>query len=197
MCVCILIIYIHIYIYTYIHTYIHIYIYIHMDIHTYIYIHIYIYTYIYIHIYIYTHTHTFISLIRYDTPTSYLNYKDKKYQFNQLLNTLLLESLWSIFISSSSFFWEDVSWQHGSKSQAQNFWCNDCRSFFEVGVIEQFGLPPRDGSGMQIARWWHHAHNVASASWSKWEIHPGFLEELGFNSQSWNNGMLLTFNDQE
>lgn len=45
---------------------------------------------------------------------------------------------------------------------AQNFWCNDCRSFFEVGVIKQFNLPPLDGNGMQIARWWHHAHNVAS-----------------------------------
>ena len=44
---------------------------------------------------------------------------------------------------------------------AQNFWCNDCRSFFQVGVIEQFGLPPL-GSGIEIARWWHHAHNVAS-----------------------------------
>ena len=44
---------------------------------------------------------------------------------------------------------------------AQNFWCNDCRSFFQVGVIEHFGLPPL-GSAIDIARWWWHAHNVAS-----------------------------------
>ncbi|CAK9004788.1 unnamed protein product [Durusdinium trenchii] len=43
---------------------------------------------------------------------------------------------------------------------AQNFWCNDCRSFFEVGVIEQFGLPKM--GKWEIAQWWHHAHNVAS-----------------------------------
>ena len=44
---------------------------------------------------------------------------------------------------------------------AQNFWCNDCRSFFEVGVIEPFGMPPL-ATGMDIAKWWHHAHNTAS-----------------------------------
>jgi len=46
---------------------------------------------------------------------------------------------------------------------AQNFWCDDCRSFFQVGVIAQFGPPPVDNpSGLDIAKWWWHAHNVAS-----------------------------------
>ena len=44
---------------------------------------------------------------------------------------------------------------------AQNFWCNDCRSFFQVGVIEKFGLPPL-GSAIDIAHWWWHGHNTAS-----------------------------------
>jgi hypothetical protein len=46
---------------------------------------------------------------------------------------------------------------------AENFWCDDCRSFFQVGVIQEYlGLPPQTNDGLQHARWWWMAHNMAS-----------------------------------
>jgi len=98
---------------------------------------------------------------------------DKKSKVSQLLAEASILSaqpnkVWSlVHFFTFNLIDLQITQEKGLASQAlatllaQNFWCNDCRSFFEVGVIEQFGLPPL-GTGMDIAKWWHHAHNTAS-----------------------------------
>lgn len=45
---------------------------------------------------------------------------------------------------------------------SENFWCNDCRGFFTVGVLSVHGLPPDTPDGEAHAKYWNLGHNVAS-----------------------------------
>jgi len=45
---------------------------------------------------------------------------------------------------------------------SENFWCNDCRGFFTIGVLSEYGLPPSATDGEAHARYWNFGHNVAS-----------------------------------
>jgi len=45
---------------------------------------------------------------------------------------------------------------------SQNFYCNDCRGFFTIGVLSEYGLPPESPDGEAHARYWNFGHNVAS-----------------------------------
>merc|ERR1712039_1009576 len=45
---------------------------------------------------------------------------------------------------------------------SENFWCNDCRGFFTIGVLSVYGLPPSATDGEAHARYWNLGHNVAS-----------------------------------
>lgn len=45
---------------------------------------------------------------------------------------------------------------------SENFWCNDCRGFFTIGVLSEYGLPPSVTDGEAHARYWNFGHNVAS-----------------------------------
>merc|ERR1712187_350710 len=45
---------------------------------------------------------------------------------------------------------------------SENFWCNDCRGFFTIGVLSVYGLPPDAPNGEAHARYWNLGHNVAS-----------------------------------
>merc|ERR1712170_302896 len=45
---------------------------------------------------------------------------------------------------------------------SENFWCNDCRGFFTIGVLSAYGLPPDAPNGEAHARYWNLGHNVAS-----------------------------------
>merc|ERR1712151_1375126 len=45
---------------------------------------------------------------------------------------------------------------------SENFWCNDCRGFFTIGVLSAYGLPPKVADGEAHARYWNFGHNVAS-----------------------------------
>lgn len=45
---------------------------------------------------------------------------------------------------------------------SENFWCNDCRGFFTVGVLAVVGLPPQSADGEAHARYWNVGHNIAS-----------------------------------
>jgi len=45
---------------------------------------------------------------------------------------------------------------------SENFWCNDCRGFFTIGVLSVYGLPPSVTDGEAHARYWNFGHNVAS-----------------------------------
>jgi len=44
----------------------------------------------------------------------------------------------------------------------QSYWCTDCRGFFSIGVVKEYGLPPSTMDGDHHAKWWWWAHNVAS-----------------------------------
>lgn len=44
----------------------------------------------------------------------------------------------------------------------QRFVCDDCRGFFQEGVIKPYGLPPNSAKGSDIAHWYWYGHNVAS-----------------------------------
>jgi len=62
----------------------------------------------------------------------------------------------------------------------QNFWCDDCRSFFQVGVIEKFGAPPVENpSGHDIAKWWWKAHNVASEHVASTRMGHPWIHQFG------------------
>ena len=76
---------------------------------------------------------------------------------------------------------------------AQNFWCNDCRSFFEVGVIEPFGMPPL-ATGMDIAKWWHHAHNTASEHVATTRAGHPWIHQLDA-LRSYQNPFYMTWED--
>jgi hypothetical protein len=45
---------------------------------------------------------------------------------------------------------------------SENFWCNDCRGFFTIGIISVHGLPSESLDGEAHARYWNLGHNVAS-----------------------------------
>jgi len=45
---------------------------------------------------------------------------------------------------------------------SENFWCNDCRGFFTIGVLSAYGMPPDVADGEAHARYWNLGHNVAS-----------------------------------
>jgi len=45
---------------------------------------------------------------------------------------------------------------------SENFWCNDCRGFFTIGVLSTYGMPPDVADGEAHARYWNLGHNVAS-----------------------------------
>ncbi|CAE7382571.1 KHSRP [Symbiodinium natans] len=45
---------------------------------------------------------------------------------------------------------------------SENFWCNDCRGFFTVGVLSVVGLPPQSTDGEEHAKYWNLGHNIAS-----------------------------------
>ncbi|CAE7681677.1 KHSRP [Symbiodinium sp. CCMP2592] len=45
---------------------------------------------------------------------------------------------------------------------SENFWCNDCRGFFTVGVLSVVGLPPQNPDGEEHAKYWNLGHNIAS-----------------------------------
>ena len=45
---------------------------------------------------------------------------------------------------------------------SENFWCNDCRGFFTIGVLSTVGLPPKSTDGEEHARYWNLGHNIAS-----------------------------------
>lgn len=45
---------------------------------------------------------------------------------------------------------------------SENFWCNDCRGFFTIGVLGTVGLPPKSSQGEEHARYWNLGHNIAS-----------------------------------
>jgi len=62
---------------------------------------------------------------------------------------------------------------------AQRFVCDDCRGFFQDGVIKPYGLPPISTSGSDIARWYWYGHNVASEHVASTRgTHP-WLTQLG------------------
>lgn len=44
----------------------------------------------------------------------------------------------------------------------EKFVCNDCRAFFQQGVIGHIGLPPATTNADDIAKWFHYGHNIAS-----------------------------------
>ena len=45
---------------------------------------------------------------------------------------------------------------------SENFWCNDCRGFFTIGVLAVVGLPPESIDGEAHAKYWNLGHNIAS-----------------------------------
>ena len=45
---------------------------------------------------------------------------------------------------------------------SENFWCNDCRGFFTIGVLSVVGLPPQSTDGEAHAKYWNLGHNIAS-----------------------------------
>ena len=45
---------------------------------------------------------------------------------------------------------------------SENFWCNDCRGFFTIGILSAYGMPPDVADGEAHARYWNLGHNVAS-----------------------------------
>jgi len=43
-----------------------------------------------------------------------------------------------------------------------NFWCNDCRGFFTIGVLGAVGYPPVERNGTRHAMYWNLGHNIAN-----------------------------------
>ena len=44
----------------------------------------------------------------------------------------------------------------------QNFWCTDCRGFFSIGILREYGYPPSSNNPMDHQAYWNLGHNVAS-----------------------------------
>jgi len=64
-------------------------------------------------------------------------------------------------------------WRFGhrmGKNRHRTFGATTAGASLKSVSLSSSTSPPLDGNGMQIARWWHHAHNVASASWTIYEM---------------------------
>lgn len=44
----------------------------------------------------------------------------------------------------------------------QNFWCTDCRGFFAIGILAEYGYPPNTNNAKDHQEYWNLGHNVAS-----------------------------------
>jgi len=80
---------------------------------------------------------------------------------------------------------------------AENFWCDDCRSFFQIGVIQEYlSLPPLSSNPNDLAVWWWKAHNMAAEHFATsrgshpWNFQLG---ETGY--EQYQNPFFMTWED--
>jgi hypothetical protein len=79
---------------------------------------------------------------------------------------------------------------------SESFWCDDCRGFFSVGVIEVYGLPPLSSDPEDHARWWWYGHNVASEHVASTRGGHPWIHELGEQGvASFQNPFFMTWRD--
>lgn len=79
---------------------------------------------------------------------------------------------------------------------SESFWCDDCRGFFSVGVIERYGLPPLSSDPEDHAKWWWYGHNVASEHVASTRGGHPWIHELGEKGvASFQNPYFVTWKD--
>lgn len=79
---------------------------------------------------------------------------------------------------------------------SESFWCDDCRGFFSVGVIEVYGLPPLSTNPEDHAHWWWYGHNVASEHVASTRGGHPWIHELGERDvASFQNPYFMTWKD--
>jgi hypothetical protein len=79
---------------------------------------------------------------------------------------------------------------------SESFWCDDCRGFFSVGIIEVYGLPPMSSNPEDHARWWWYGHNVASEHVASTRGGHPWIHELGEQGvASFQNPFFMTWRD--
>ncbi|ODA84213.1 hypothetical protein RJ55_02731 [Drechmeria coniospora] len=79
---------------------------------------------------------------------------------------------------------------------SESFWCDDCRGFFTVGVIERYGLPPTSSNPEDHARWWWWGHNVASEHVATTRAGHPWIHELGEEpAAAFQNPYFMTWKD--
>jgi len=81
---------------------------------------------------------------------------------------------------------------------AHNFWCDDCRGFFQVGVVEEYGLPPITNQADDIAKWWWNGHNVAGEHVATTRGGHPWIHELGYaDVKAYQNPWYMTWEDAQ
>ncbi|KID86269.1 Erv1/Alr [Metarhizium guizhouense ARSEF 977] len=79
---------------------------------------------------------------------------------------------------------------------SESFWCDDCRGFFSVGVIERYGLPPESSNPDDQAHWWWWGHNVASEHVASTRGGHPWIHELGDEGVAYfQNPYFMTWED--
>ncbi|KAL7006377.1 hypothetical protein EMMF5_004030 [Cystobasidiomycetes sp. EMM_F5] len=64
---------------------------------------------------------------------------------------------------------------------SENFWCDDCRGFFTVGIVGRYGLPPQSTNPEEHAQYWWYGHNVASEHTSSSRAGHPWIHQFGMD----------------
>jgi hypothetical protein len=79
---------------------------------------------------------------------------------------------------------------------SENFWCDDCRGFFTVGIIGRYGLPPQSSDPEDHARYWWYGHNVASEHVATTRGGHPWIHQLGAGDVAkYQNPYFMTWKD--
>lgn len=71
-----------------------------------------------------------------------------------------------------------------------NFWCNDCRGFFDTGVLGVLGYPPTSTRSLDHEYYWNLGHNQASEHVASTRgSHPWIMQLAGQSSTRLDYGM--------
>lgn len=79
---------------------------------------------------------------------------------------------------------------------SESFWCDDCRGFFTVGIVERYGLPPQSSDPEDHARYWWYGHNVASEHVATTRGGHPWIHQLGADGVAqYQNPYFMTWKD--
>ena len=79
---------------------------------------------------------------------------------------------------------------------SETFWCDDCRGFFTVGILERYGMPPQSSNPEDHARYWWFGHNVASEHVATTRAGHPWIHQLGADDAvRYQNPYFMTWED--